>query len=222
MPYDVDNTFGIDWFNIDWAKRDPYAWSPSNEARPLYTKILEIPAYRKEYTRLFRDFLAYISTNDYLINRVRATRDLIAPHVLSDPLHSADYGWSYNDFITSFNARLNTGHVKYGVIPYITTRIEQAYKQLDAASGTGEFIVQLSPKVYPIPSTGYLNIENGQEYQSFRIINSVGCTVKSGQMENNPHQGICLDDLPEGIYFLQLNAPGTSPYTTKFLLSGTK
>jgi len=36
IPYDLDNTLGIDFFNIDWATRNIYNWAASNEPRPIY------------------------------------------------------------------------------------------------------------------------------------------------------------------------------------------
>jgi len=219
MPYDVDNTFGIDWFNVDWAKRDPYGWSPAQQARPLYTRILEVPAYRKEFTRLFRDFLIFISTDEYLVNNARTIRDLIAPHVVSDPLHSADYGWSYNDFLTSYNARLNTGHVKYGLIPYIKTRTDEAERQLDLRSGVWEKPVTQVVRAYPNPASTILSIENATGYTDYRLISSLGQVLKRGRLENTMEK-ISLEGMPEGICVLMLDGPDKEPFVHKILISG--
>jgi hypothetical protein len=222
MPYDVDNTFGIDWFNIDWAKRNPYSWSPSNEARPLYTRILSIPAYRKEFTRLFRDFLIFVSSDDYLVKKVRATRDLIAPCVISDPLHSSDYGWSYNDFLNSYNNRLNTGHVKYGVIPFINARIEEADRQLDARSEVEDPGTVPEVILYPNPASGSLTIENAANYHSFRLINSSGQLVKTQIIEGNRICSVDLGGLTEGLYYLILDSSYSQPLAKKILISGSR
>ncbi|HCM58785.1 MAG TPA: hypothetical protein DIS74_00075, partial [Bacteroidales bacterium] len=41
IPYDVDNTFGIDWFGINWAERNIYGWQPGgDQVRPLYDRIV--------------------------------------------------------------------------------------------------------------------------------------------------------------------------------------
>ncbi|MFY8078119.1 MAG: CotH kinase family protein, partial [Flavobacteriales bacterium] len=34
IPYDLDNTLGIDWVNVDWAQRNLYSWTTSSN-RPL-------------------------------------------------------------------------------------------------------------------------------------------------------------------------------------------
>jgi spore coat protein H len=49
IPYDLDNTFGVDWANIDWANRNIYYWAPSNqqsEPRPLYTRLMSVQRYK--------------------------------------------------------------------------------------------------------------------------------------------------------------------------------
>ena len=47
IPYDLDNTLGIDWFGVDWANTDIYEWSYlSGDYRPIYERILSIPAYK--------------------------------------------------------------------------------------------------------------------------------------------------------------------------------
>ena len=42
IPYDLDNTFGIDWFSINWAERNIYTWANDDQPRPLYWRILNV------------------------------------------------------------------------------------------------------------------------------------------------------------------------------------
>ena len=50
IEYDMDNTFGIDWSGINWANRNIYNWASTNDARPLYTKILNVPYYKNQFS----------------------------------------------------------------------------------------------------------------------------------------------------------------------------
>ena len=52
IPFDLDNTFGIDWLGKDWTTQNNYNWSKSGAKRPLYTKILARPTYAKRFTYL--------------------------------------------------------------------------------------------------------------------------------------------------------------------------
>jgi len=51
IPYDTDNTFGIDWFGIDWASVDIYDYMDRlGGDRPLYEQMLTLPEYRDRFT----------------------------------------------------------------------------------------------------------------------------------------------------------------------------
>ena len=57
IEYDMDNTFGIDWFGIDWANRDLNSWHNTN--RPLIVRLLSYPFYND----LFNTYLDQILTD---------------------------------------------------------------------------------------------------------------------------------------------------------------
>ena len=42
IPYDLDNTYGIDWIGRDWGERDIYDWQQHGDNyRPLYERIID-------------------------------------------------------------------------------------------------------------------------------------------------------------------------------------
>ncbi len=44
IPYDYDNSFGVDWFNTDWSNADPYDYPKVvSGSRPLAERILNNP-----------------------------------------------------------------------------------------------------------------------------------------------------------------------------------
>ena len=52
IPYDTDNTFGIDWVGGDWGPRDIYHWWKTGESRPLTSKSLVIRSTRTVFPSL--------------------------------------------------------------------------------------------------------------------------------------------------------------------------
>jgi spore coat protein H len=116
IPYDFDNTFGIDWMGIDWGKQSIYNWNhhwimdlseeelseyPEEQRqgiedfiahflepmkRPLYDRILEVKNYREK----FEKHLRYIIANYYDTENFRSEIDshfaMISPSLKADTL----------------------------------------------------------------------------------------------------------------------------------------
>jgi hypothetical protein len=130
IPYDVDNTFGIDWFNIDWGNRNIYSWEPSSpEVRPLYSRLLDVPEIKDRYSFYMKQLLDMLSNEDSVSAHIDDIRLDIGGSVVNDPYHSQDYGYTYTDFLNSYNIALGA-HVKYGLKPFIQTRVASALQQL--------------------------------------------------------------------------------------------
>lgn len=131
MPYDLDNTYGIDWMSIDWGNRSIYDWEQhGNEVRPLYTRLLEIPEIRDRFSWQMQQLLDLLADEDSLFAQIDQIRNMISPYVIDDPFYPLDYGYSFADFINSYNQPIG-GHVAYGLKPYIQTRKASAIEQLD-------------------------------------------------------------------------------------------
>jgi hypothetical protein len=216
IPYDVDNTFGIDWFNIDWASRSVYQWAPQSEPRPLYSRILAIPAYRKEYTRLFHAFLNSLD-DGHLISRIGTLKEMYGPYIATDPYYRRDYGWTTGDFQTSFNNRLTASHVKVGLIPYIQARTSIARSQLDALTWIEDPTAEAAIHVYPNPVSDYLVIEQGNPEVRYDIIGSNGSIVKRGIL-NAGCSKINITDITQGIYYLMVTLPKNGSLTKRIVV----
>lgn len=130
IPYDLDNTLGIDWLGKDWGNLDVYNWKP-NEPRPLYDRLLAVPEYRDRFSFYMKKFIdgPFSSTN--LFPYFDALRTLISPSAQADPYRPLDYGFTYNQFLNSFDTALPFFQTPYGLKPYITTRRNSALQQLD-------------------------------------------------------------------------------------------
>jgi len=130
IPYDLDNTFGIDWFQIDWAQRDIYNWSHSNQDRPIYEKILAVPEYRNRFSYYLNQMMNEIFVEDNLNPHLDSLRNKIAPWAEIDTYAMSDYGYTHDDFLDSYTQSVG-GHVKYGLKEFITERRNNSISQLD-------------------------------------------------------------------------------------------
>lgn len=122
IPYDLDNTFGIDWFGVDWATTGIYNWSSySNDYRPIYERMIQVNDYRNKlsyyYEKFVNEFFNEIVQQEYLLDK----SDQLFPFRNNDFFSSLDYGWDADDFLTNFNEALGA-HVKYGLSDYLATR----------------------------------------------------------------------------------------------------
>jgi spore coat protein H len=133
IPYDLDNTLGIDWFNIDWATRNIYNWGKSDEPRPLFYKLLSHPDHREKLTYYLDKFLEEYYNENELFPNINRLKAMISNAVIDDPFYPLDYGFDYDDFVSSFDQALSQNHVKDGVKPFITTRRNTTLNQLDEA-----------------------------------------------------------------------------------------
>jgi hypothetical protein len=105
IPYDYDNTFGISFgFGIDWENVDPYTFGQVvNGPRPLVERLLSFPKYRNLYTH----FLEYYSNNIFNTNQFFSKlinlRTQIQAYAELDTFRIKDWGFSKQDFLTSFD-----------------------------------------------------------------------------------------------------------------------
>lgn len=130
IPYDLDNTLGIDWVDRDWGVRNIYDWAKHGEDRPLHNRILEVQQYRDQFSRYVQQLVAEIMEPSYLFPRIDSMHTRITPFLVNDPYYPLSYGYTLEDFHLSFDQPLG-GHVAYGLKPYITTRIGTAIEQLE-------------------------------------------------------------------------------------------
>ena len=90
IEYDLDNTFGIDWFSIDWANRDLNEWHETN--RPLVERLLEIPYYKDVFNAYLDTLLTDLDTSNWY-SLLEIQQNLIKSAVQSDTYYRKDYGF---------------------------------------------------------------------------------------------------------------------------------
>ena len=130
IPYDLDNTLGIDWFNADWPTRNIYEWDAPNEFRPIYERLLEVPEYRNRFSYYMKRFLNEIFNAGHLFPHIENMRLAIIPSVENDILYSLDYGFDINKFNLAFESALGYFHTPIGLKEFIVERNNSAMEQL--------------------------------------------------------------------------------------------
>ncbi len=134
IPYDVDNSFGVDWFNTDWANINPYTYSKmggSGEKRPLIDRILTFTDYRNLYTHFIDFMIKKVYNLELLDKRIDSLKNIISPYAEQDTYKNLDYGFTNQDFNNSYLLTgYNKFHVKYGLKEFISKRVESIKKQL--------------------------------------------------------------------------------------------
>jgi spore coat protein H len=144
LSYDIDNTFGVDWFNVNWADRNIYSWSPSSQPRPIYTQLLKDNEYKIRFGYYIRTYCTAFFNPQFLNPKIDRLRELISPYRTGDTYASYDYGYSYDDFLRSLD--ISTGaHVKFGLKEYIARRSATALSQVQNT--------QISPVIENVVTT---------------------------------------------------------------------
>jgi len=136
IPYDYDNTFGIWWDGImpgiDWGTRNIYTWGHPSEPRSLVTRLLAVPLFRARLSFYLNRLLQRHFTETALFPLIDSIHTLITPAAEADSFRTLDYGYTVQQFHSSYIAPLGA-HVTYGLKPYITTRRTNALAQLQLA-----------------------------------------------------------------------------------------
>lgn len=130
IPYDTDNTYGIDWMDIYWATRNVYEWNPGgNEVRPLYSRLMNTQEFKDQYSFYIQKFINELTDDNILFSKIDEIKNMISEYVEDDPFYPLDYGYSIENFHDSYNMGL-WGHVIIGLKPYLSERNSSALQQL--------------------------------------------------------------------------------------------
>ena len=132
IPYDYDNTFGVNWFGTDWSQVNPYTFNKINNGyRPLIERTLEFPEFRNLYTRILnfiknsKDETSLYNYNIYLI------QSMIRPWAEDDIYRMMDYGFTIDNFNDSFfSSDYSFNHVDYSIQEFINRRFESLESEL--------------------------------------------------------------------------------------------
>ncbi len=151
LPYDLDNTLGIDWVGQNWTTRNVMSWAPSSESRPMFKRLLQVPAYSARYQNYIRAYAQGIFSPTVIAQKAANMIALIAPAVANDTYHTLDFGFTYNDFLNSATTAWGS-HVNFSINNYVTQRNSTALSQTSASAQS------------PILTSGFLSDNNQIAY----------------------------------------------------------
>lgn len=130
IPYDLDNTLGVDWFGMDWTERDVYEWQNDDDYRPLFERLMQVEKYRNAYSFYIDEIIDNYLGNDALENRAMELQQLIEDAALEDEYRTLDYGFSTDDFLDAISVSWGE-HVDYSISEFEALRSTSAEQQLE-------------------------------------------------------------------------------------------
>jgi len=138
IPYDYDNSFSIDWFDVDWTAVNPYSFLTIEEtqgndpgSRPLMERIMENTQYRNLYTHILEFYRDNITELNTFEDRLDDLKDMITPWAEQDSFRTLDYGFTIPDFHQSYTpSTYSNQHVKKGLKQFINERHTSLNNQL--------------------------------------------------------------------------------------------
>ena len=212
IPYDTDNTFGIDWVDRDWADRNIYDWAKHGEPRPLHKRILAISRYHEEFTKNMNELLESEFTSNYQMNRANSYRALIQESVYTDTYYPQDFGYTNQTFDDSYTVNFVASHTKYGIQPFIEKRAQKAIEQLDqSVLSTSDLAIASDILFYPNPVLNnevlYFDLSGiFTDDMKISLWNTMGQKIFEKNIRANQSKyGILLDNISSGIYILKGN-----------------
>lgn len=172
IPYDYDNSFGVDWFNINWSNANPYNFPKVvSGARPLAERLLQVPEYRNLYTRFLRFFRDRIFLLSNWSSRIDTLRQLITNSAMLDTFRTKDYGFTTNDFFNSYSETgYSNQHVKFGLKQFINLRTQSLNSQLNFVTAPPiVYKIDYQPK-NPFPNDTIFVVVSGYSSNSINEI----------------------------------------------------
>ena len=206
IAYDADNTFGIDWVNLDWTTRNCLAWYNEKESRPLASKILSVPVFKAKYKFYLDSITREIINPDMIFPHIDSMEVLITDAASTDTYRTLDYGYTMIHFHNGFIQKIDN-HSPYGIKPFISKRITTIKQQLSPAAITEQVKDTYTLEVYPNPADRIvkLKVSASPDNTSGYIVDASGKQQKAFILpKNQAYMEIPVSDLAPGIYTLVL------------------
>ena len=174
IPYDYDNTLGVDFFGIDWGVRNIYNWGNQNETRPLTNRLLGIQKFEDWYSFYINETIEQVFNEDTLFPEIDRLKLMVEASADADTFRTKDWpALDFEDYDKSFTQALG-GHVPYGLKPFITQRKNSALNQL-----------QLN-NIYPIIHTSSSKLINNNRFKGIIIearVNDDNLSIVSAKLD---------------------------------------
>ena len=207
IPYDMDNTFGVQWGVPDIQKRNIHAWGNlSSSKSPLTYKILAVTRWKMAYEQEMRNLIDGAYKADSLFVIIDKHKTTVASAITSDPFYTAarpsDYGFSVSDWQES-DSKAWGKHVSFGVKPFISERTTTALQQMIYPAGNTKG-TKLNITMFPNPAQNevYSPIFTGKEVRIHKTNGALVKTIKSSSGT------VSVADLSDGTYVIEVEDNG--------------
>jgi spore coat protein H len=152
IPYDADNTWGIDWVDRDWATRNLNSWYKGDDPRPLTKRILNVPSFKDKYIQNLKHLVKNYFNEEYIHPILDAYKQLLEDAVENDTYFPLAWGFTYSIYQNSFTSSVPNTHVEYGLKEYLAARTLSASEQIpNLITATDDHVS--THVIYPNPST---------------------------------------------------------------------
>ena len=131
IEYDMDNTYGIDWFNENWSVRNINNWHMGN--RPLIQRLFAVPYFKDQFNLYMNQALNTIFNQDWL-QQLENKQNLISQAAFEDLYKQLDYGYTNSDFTASLTDAFGA-HVTMSISEFLNTRLQSALAQVQPFQG---------------------------------------------------------------------------------------
>ncbi|MBN1924217.1 MAG: CotH kinase family protein [Prolixibacteraceae bacterium] len=198
IPYDLDNTWGIDWIGYDWTEMDVLDWHSRQYTLPLTENTLAVPRFFNAYIGYLNDCFKWFNV-DYIGVIASSYIDLLEESISNDRYYTLDYGYSVDDFVNSFDEAWGR-QVVYSIRDYIEKRQQNSLVQISPYVVVSNVVVSES-KIYPNPSDGCVVCFDTQSQESKpEVFSTTGRRISFIQAGNKLQFS---DPLLPGVYVLK-------------------
>ncbi|MFT5158330.1 MAG: spore coat protein H, partial [Bacteroidia bacterium] len=205
IPYDLDNTFGIDWVGRDWGTRDLMDWAAQRDGRPLHEKLLQNPEYKQLYVNTIHQLIEGDFSVDSIFPWFDFYKSLLTDAIQAATFYNKTFGFTHEDFLDGHDKKV-ADHAPCGLKPYVSTRIEEALRQLPASTVSVKAFPLQVVNIYPNPSDGSFTIEIGddtREQSEVIMYNLFGQVVHSQKITSKYTE---VSGITSGQYFVWIKS----------------
>ena len=145
IPYDYDNSFSVDWFEIDWSSINPYDYAViDGDGRPLTDYLFSHVRYKNLFTHFLEFYINTSFNNSEWDNQLDSWHNASMAAAQADEWRTLDYGFNMSDFNSSYGYNYQNQHIKQGIKRFISDRVSSLNNQL-YYSGEDPFIYEVIP-----------------------------------------------------------------------------
>ena len=145
IPYDYDNSFSVDWFDIDWSSINPYDYAViDGDGRPLTDYLFSHVRYKNLFTHFLEFYINTSFNNSEWDNQLDSWHNASMAAAQNDEWRTLDYGFNMSDFNSSYGYNYQNQHIKQGIKRFISDRVSSLNDQL-YYSGEDPFIYEVIP-----------------------------------------------------------------------------